>query len=114
VFKRFLLVLVLMVPAAAHADRRVTYYDWASLSEEWKRGYVFGIASYQASVVRSDEPVALKVMNGYRTCLGNYSDADLVRVVDNYYARNPMAATEDLIFVTLKAFHEICGSALSD
>jgi len=107
-FKRFLLVLLLAAPGAAQADSQVTYSDWVSLSDEWKRGYVFGIAAYQASVVGSDEAPALRVMNAYRTCLGNFSDAGLVGVVDNYYAQNPTAATEDLIFVTMKALYEVC------
>lgn len=93
-----------------HGGQAETYSGWIAAPESWRRGYVYAYADH-VSLFARDEWSRGQV-RGYQACLAGFSDQALVKVVDDFYLRNPQVKTEQLIIAVFKAFEELCAQHL--
>ena len=61
-------LLALVAPSIA---TEFTYKEYAKASEDWKRGFVFGMSQYMQTVAQPDEEAPYQVRNAYQRCFAN-------------------------------------------
>ena len=90
-----------------------TYKEYAKASEVWKRGFVFGISRYMATVAQPDEEPPYPVRAAFQRCLGDSTDSVLVHHVEAYVAANPSASHGPMITVVMRALFDLCRAEVS-
>ena len=58
-------LLALVAPSIA---TEFTYKEYAKASEDWKRGFVFGMSQYMQTVAQPDEEAPYQLRNAYQRC----------------------------------------------
>ena len=104
------IVLLLGSPTLA---TEFTYKEYAKESDNWKRGFVFGISRYVSSVAQPDEEPPYPVRSAFQRCLGDSTDSVLVRHVETYVAANPSASHGPMIPVVMRALFDLCRADIS-
>jgi hypothetical protein len=90
--------------APAHAAN--TAHDWRVIDgEEFRQGFVAGIASYLLDVSGSAGERA-----GYAECLAGRTDRSLLAVVDDYMDRHPESGGYAPAAATMLALGELCAA----
>jgi hypothetical protein len=105
-----IIVLLLVGPALA---AEFTYKEYVKASGVWKRGFVFGISRYMATVAQPDEEPPYPVRAAFQRCLGDSTDSVLVRHVEAYVAANPGASHGPMITVVMRALFDLCRAEVS-
>jgi hypothetical protein len=102
--------LILAVTSSIAAD--FTYKDYRNASEDWKRGFVFGISQYMSAVAQPDEEAPYPVRNAFQRCFAASTDILLARHVDAYVARNLATAKGPMVPIVIRALFELCRSEI--
>jgi hypothetical protein len=105
IFSVAVTLIVVIIPTIA---AELTYKEYASETETWRRGYLLGIAQYLSAVAQPDEEPPYPVRSAYQRCLSGARDRTLVRHMDTYIARNVPSSAEPMIRIALRAFFELC------
>ena len=83
-----------------------TAHDWRVIdSEEFRQGFVAGIASYLLDVAGGAAERA-----GYAECLAGRTDRSLLDVVDDYMDRHPESGGFAPAAATMLALGELCAA----
>ena len=102
-------LLVFVIPSVA-AD--FTYQEYSDSPEDWKRGFVFGIARYMSIVAQPDEEPPYPLRTAFQRCLASSTDAALVRPVEAYVAANPANSTGPVAAIVMRAFFNLCRAEI--
>ena len=102
-------LIIVIIPTIA---AELTYKEYASETETWRRGYLLGIAQYLSAVAQPDEEPPYPVRSAYQRCLSGARDRTLVHHMDTYVARNVPSSAEPMIRIALRAFFELCRSEI--
>jgi hypothetical protein len=89
-----------------------TYKEFRSSSENWKRGFVFGISQYMSAVAQPDEEAPYPVRNAFQRCFATSTDVFLVRHVEAYVARNLATVKGPMVPIVIRALFELCRSEI--
>ena len=85
-----------------------TAHDWRVIdSEEFRQGFVAGIASYLLDVAGVAAERA-----GYAECLAGRTDRSLLDVVDDYMDRHPESAGYPPAAAAMLALGELCAASM--
>ena len=101
--------LALVAPSIA---TEFTYKEYAKASEDWKRGFVFGMSQYMQTVAQPDEEAPYQVRNAYQRCFANSTDVLLVRQVEAFVAKDPASQKEPMVRVVIRALFDLCRSEI--
>ena len=107
-----LLSIALVFLAMPSMATDYTYKDYSKASDAWKRGFVLGISQYMSTVAQPDEEAPYPLRSAYERCLGASTDAQLVRQVETYVARNPASTKEPMVRVVIRSLFELCRSEI--
>jgi hypothetical protein len=99
-----LLAMVLVLGCSGGAAAEETRLWRAADSDEFRQGFVAGIASYLM-----DFPDGVAIRAGYADCFAGQTGASLLKVVDDYIDRNPQAASYASDVTITMAFKESCA-----
>jgi hypothetical protein len=91
----------------------LTYKEYAKAPEDWRRGYVSGIAEYMSVVPQPDEEPPYPVRTALKRCLGASTDSVLVQRVDAYVAANRGLSDKPMNTVVLRALFDLCRVDIS-
>jgi hypothetical protein len=105
---RYALALLVFVPTQALG---ISYSQWLTAHNSWKRGYVFAYAEY-ARTFATDEGVGLRYAKAYDKCFAGFSDEALLKIVEVHLDKNPALKTEPIIIGVNSAFLELCAKHL--
>jgi hypothetical protein len=89
-----------------------TYREYARASDDWKRGFVFGMAQYMSAVAQPDEEAPYPVRTAYQKCLAASTDALLVRHVEAYVAKDPGNLKDPMVRVVIRALYDLCRAEI--
>ena len=103
-------LLLLFVSPSVAAE--FTYKEYSTASENWKRGFVFGISRYMMAVAQPDEEAPYPVRTALQRCLGSSTDDLLVRKVEAYAASYPAISKEPMVVVVMRAMFDLCRSEI--
>ncbi len=98
-------LLALVAPSIA---TEFTYKEYAKASEDWKRGFVFGMSQYMQTVAQPDEEAPYQFRNAYQRCFANSTDVLLVRQVEAFVAKDPASQKEPMVRVVIRALFDLC------
>jgi hypothetical protein len=98
-------LLALVTPSIA---TEFTYKEYAKTSEDWKRGFVLGMAQYMQTVAQPDEEAPYQLRNAYQRCFAGSTDAVLVRQVEAFVAKDPASQKEPMVRVVIRALFDLC------
>src|SRR5690242_15708144 len=96
---KILFPIILPVLISPVLGTEFTYKEYVKAPEVWKRGFVFGISRYMATVAQPDEEPPYPVRAAFQRCVGDMTDAVLVRQVESYVTANPSASHGPMITV---------------
>jgi hypothetical protein len=85
-----------------------TYKEYAKASEDWKRGFVLGMAQYMQTVAQPDEEAPYQVRNAYERCFAASTDVMLVRQVEAFAAKDPAGLKDPMVRVVIRALFDLC------
>ena len=100
-----IIVLLLVSPALA---TEFTYKEYAKAPEEWRRGFVSGIAHSLMTVPQPDEQSPYPVRAAFQRCLGHASDSALVQQVQTYVAAHPGNLKGPMMQIVMRAMFDLC------
>src|SRR5262245_2091500 len=80
-----------------------TYKEYSKAPEDWRRGFVSGIAQSLTTVPQSDEQRAV-----FQRCLDHATDSALVQHVQSYVAANPGNLKGPMQAVVMRAMFDLC------
>jgi hypothetical protein len=86
----------------------LTYKEYTKSPETWRRGFVFGISRYMATVAQPDEEAPYPVRTAFQRCLGASTDTLLARHVEAYAAANPGSSNGPMVVVVMRALFDLC------
>lgn len=98
-------LLALVAPSIA---TEFTYKEYAKASEDWKRGFVFGMSQYMQTVAQPDEEAPYQLRNAYQRCFAGSNDVALVRQVEAFVAKDPASQKEPMVRVVIRALFDLC------
>jgi hypothetical protein len=98
-------LLAVVAPSIA---TEFTYKEYAKASEDWKRGFVFGMSQYMQTVAQPDEEAPYQVRNAYQRCFASSTDVLLVRQVEAFVAKDPASQKEPMVRVVIRALFDLC------
>lgn len=86
----------------------LTYSDWLSRSEDFRRGFAMGLAGSLITVCGNKADCTATI--AYANCANEnkFSDAALAKMFSDYVSRTPQAAGETMEVNGLRAFREAC------
>jgi hypothetical protein len=90
-----------------------TYKEYAKASENWKRGFVFGISRYMTAVAQPDEEPPFPVRMAFQRCLGNSTDSVLVQQAEGYVKAHPDNSNGPMTAVVVRALFDLCRAEIS-
>ena len=85
-----------------------TYKEYAKAPEEWRRGFVSGIAHSLTTAPQPDEQPPYPVQSAFQRCLEHATDSALVQHVQTYVAANPGNLKGPMMAVVIRAMFELC------
>jgi hypothetical protein len=106
--KQLVSIALLLFVVSPSIAMDFTYREYVKASEDWKRGFVFGMAQYMSAVAQPDEASPYPVRNAYQKCLAASTDELLVRRVESYVTKNPASAKEPMVRVVIRALFDLC------
>jgi hypothetical protein len=104
--KRAAAPILLLALAVSPAHAANTAHDWRVIdSEEFRQGFVAGIASYLLDVAGGGPERA-----GYAECLAGRTDRSLLAAVDDYMDRHPESGGYAPAAAAMLALGELCAA----
>ena len=100
------ILLPLLVTPILGAD--FTYKEYAKAPEDWRRGFVLGVAQTLTTVPQPDEAPPYPVRAAFQRCLDNATDSALVQHVQTYVAANPGHSKGSMMAVVMRAMFDLC------
>jgi hypothetical protein len=97
--------LALVAPSIA---TEFTYKEYAKASEDWKRGFVFGMSQYMQTVAQPDEEAPYQLRNAYERCFAASTDVMLVRQVEAFVVKDPAGLKDPMVRVVIRALFDLC------
>ena len=85
-----------------------TYKEYAKAPEEWRRGFVSGIARSLMTVPQPDEQSPYPVRAAFQRCLDHASDSALAQHVQTYVAAHPGNLKGPMMQVVMRAMFDLC------
>jgi hypothetical protein len=86
-----------------------TYKEYAKAPEDWRRGFVSGIAQSLSTVPQPDEQPPYPVRAAFQRCLEHATDSTLVQHVQAYVAANPAGNSKGpMQAVVMRAMFDLC------
>jgi hypothetical protein len=107
----FLFSFLLLLSAQAVAAE-LTYKEYASAPDPWKRGFVLGISRYMSIVAQPDEEPPYLLREALQRCLANTTDSILVRQVEGYVAAHQAGSQGPMVTVVIRALFDLCRSQI--
>src|SRR5262245_42178857 len=105
-----IVALLLLIAPSTAAD--LTYQEYATAPELWKRGFVFGISQYMSAVAQPDEEPPYPVRTAFQRCFASSTDTLLVRQVEAYVAANPASSKGPMVAIIMRAFFNLCRAEI--
>jgi len=84
-----------------------TYKEYAKAPEDWRRGFVSGVAHSLTTVPQPDEQ-PYPVRAAFQRCLDHATDSALVQHVQTYVAANPGSSKGPMMAVVMRAMFDLC------
>ena len=106
--KVVLTTIPLLLLAAPSVPAELTYKEYASAPEAWKRGYVLAISHYMSAVAQPDEEPPYPLREAFQHCLAGATDSILVRKIDSYVAANRASSQGPMVTVVVRALFDMC------
>jgi hypothetical protein len=85
-----------------------TYKEYAKAPEDWRRGFVSGIAHSLTTVPQPDEQPPYPVRAAFQRCLEQATDIALEHHVQTFIAANPGSSKGPMIAVVMRAMFDLC------
>jgi hypothetical protein len=107
-FKIVFAIAPLLALVTSPLATEFTYKEYAKASEDWKRGFVFGMSQYMQTVAQPDEEAPYQLRNAYQRCFAGSTDVVLVRQVEAFVAKDPAREKEPMVRVVIRALFDLC------
>jgi hypothetical protein len=85
-----------------------TYKDYAKAPEDWRRGFVSGIAQSLTAVPQPDEQPPYPVRAAFQRCLEQATDSALMHHVQTYVSAHPGNLKGPMTAVVMRAMFDLC------
>jgi hypothetical protein len=85
-----------------------TYKEYAKSPEEWRRGFMSGVAQSLTTVPQPDERPPYPMRAAFQRCLDHAADSALVQHVQKYVAANPGQSKGPMMAVVMRAMFDLC------
>ena len=94
---------------AAWPAAGITRDHWHLRDTNFKEGYLIAVAEHLMSVLTTNDGIGNRRLERYSSCLAQTRSDLLVRLLDEYFARNPSSFRQPVLISAFSMFYEICS-----